>query len=288
MLRAFVAALAVASLMFAGCSDEEAPSNEQPRSTEPVDQWFTASDGVKLHYLEIAGEGTPVILLHGYMGTASGAWVAPGFSKVLAERHRVIMLDQRGHGESDKPHEASAYGERMVTDVIELMDGLKISKAHIGGYSMGGSMVRVLMERVPERFITASIGGAGVEELDEGLKAEAEARDPKGTDPEEAELLKLIEESQANMPEPDLVALGAVGQAWGTWWPQPIDLTAIGFPVQAVNGEFDNPYSRTTRMTRELRQFENVIVPGRTHLTTIIDPLYLNSLVTFIDTHEPQ
>ncbi|PTL81645.1 alpha/beta fold hydrolase [Vitiosangium sp. GDMCC 1.1324] len=284
MLKSFVAAVAMASVALVGCGTGPAPS----ASVEPVDRWFTASDGVKLHYLELEGKGTPVVLLHGYMGTAGGAWVAPGFAQALAARHRVILLDQRGHGESDKPHEAAAYGERMVTDVIELMDHLEIGKAHIGGYSMGGSMTRVLMARVPERFITATIGGAGVEETDEALKAEAEARDPKGTDPEEPQILERFNSAMEEQPEPDYAAYEAVAIAWGTWWPQPIDLTRIDFPVQAVNGEFDNPYSRTMRMTRELSQFENVIVPGRSHLTTIVDPLYLQSLVAFINTHDPQ
>ncbi|WPB73001.1 alpha/beta hydrolase [Archangium violaceum] len=281
MLRIFVAAMAITSVVLTSCEPNPAPAG-------PVDRWFTTSDGVKLHYLELAGNGTPVVLLHGYMGTASGNWVAPGFAQALASRHRVILLDQRGHGESDKPHEPAAYGERMVTDVIELLDSLSISKAHIGGYSMGGAMTQVLMKRIPERFITASFGGAGVEETDEALKAEAKALDPTGTDPEEAELLALFAKEMENMPEPDPIAIQAVADAWGTWWPQAIDLPLIDFPVLAVNGEFDNPYSKTMRMTRELNQFENVIVPSRSHLTTIVDPIYLQRLTAFIDTHDPR
>ncbi|WP_084735472.1 alpha/beta fold hydrolase [Cystobacter ferrugineus] len=282
MLKSVVVTVVMACVALTGCESPTAP--DVP--VEPVDGWFTASDGVKLHYLEYAGQGTPVVLLHGYMGTASGAWVAPGFAPALAERHRVILLDQRGHGESDKPHEPSAYGERMATDVIELMDHLEIGRAHIGGYSMGGSMTRVLMARIPERFITAIIGGSGVEETDEALRAAAEALDPKGTDPEEERILEEFARAQEGMPEPDMVAIEAVAAAWTIWWPQPINLTRIDFPVLAVNGEFDNPYSRTTRMTRELKQFENVILPQRSHLTAIVDPLHLQRLVTFIDAHD--
>nr|AAK57191.1 putative acetyl transferase [Stigmatella aurantiaca] len=275
-----------ATVALTGCSDEPGPLDDPPVL---VDHWLTASDGMKLHYLELEGEGTPVVLLHGFLGTASGTWVAPGFAQALAAAgHRVILLDQRGHGESDKPLEPSAYGEQMVTDVIEMLDDLKINQAHVGGYSMGGEMTAMLMRRVPERFITAHLGGAGIVETDEALRAAAAALDPKGTDPEEPRILALFEEATANLPPPDPRVIAAMTEAWAVWGPRPVDLTVIDFPVLTVNGEFDNPYSKTLRMTRELSQFENVVVPRRSHLTTLIDPLYLQSLVAFIDTHDPR
>ncbi|EYF07030.1 alpha/beta fold hydrolase [Chondromyces apiculatus] len=207
-------------------------------------------------------------------------------AEALGARHQVILLDQRGHGESDKPRVPEAYGERMVTDVVELLDHLHLDRAHLGGYSMGSAMTRVLMARVPGRFITAHLGGGGVEETDEALKAEAEARDPVGTDPEEGEILAAFAEAQEDMPQPDTEVQGAIAAAWESWWPQPIDLTAIDFPVQAVNGEFDFPYSKTARMERELADFENVILPKRTHLTSIVEPLYIERLVAFVDGHD--
>src|SRR5687767_13249937 len=97
---------------------------------EPSDGWFAASDGVKLHYL-ILGEGPPVILIHGYTANARDKWFGTGVAQELARRHhRVVALDCRGHGESDKPHDPKAYGPRMAEDVIELMDELAIDRAH--------------------------------------------------------------------------------------------------------------------------------------------------------------
>ncbi|AKQ66380.1 Alpha/beta hydrolase fold protein [Myxococcus hansupus] len=273
-----MAVVAVALVSLVGC-DSESPDRM-------VDGWFTTSDGVRLHYLERAGEGSPVVLLHGYMGSAASAWVAPGFVDALGARHRVILLDQRAHGESDAPHEPSAYGERMVTDVIELMDTLGIEKAHIGGYSMGGSMTLRLMQRVPERFLSAHVGGAGVDEQDDALRAAALARDPQGTDPEEAWMLEEIERSNANTPPPDRVAHAALVEAWGAWTRVDPDLSRVAFPVLCVNGGFDGPYSKSARMARELPRVENVVVLGRSHLTTLIDPLYHESLASFFSRYD--
>jgi pimeloyl-ACP methyl ester carboxylesterase len=92
----------------------------------PESRAFQAA-GVKLHYLA-AGQGEPVILLHGLASSAEINWKLTG----------VIALDLPGHGQSDKPEKESAYGKQVVEDVVLLMDHLKIQKAHIVGYSIGG------------------------------------------------------------------------------------------------------------------------------------------------------
>ncbi|MDI1482524.1 alpha/beta hydrolase [Polyangium sp. y55x31] len=283
MSKILLLVFTVAASSLLGCTVEDADEPEPPpMSSEPVDHSFTASDGVELHYVEYAGTGSPVVLLHGFLGSAQGNWIAPGISSALASRHRVVLLDQRGHGQSDKPKDASAYGERMLTDVIELLDHLDIPRAHIGGYSMGGAITIGLMRRAPDRFLTATIGAMGIEETDEALRAAAEAMDPEGTDPEEEKLLEL---AGAGDP-PDPLVVEAIVTGHGTWWPPSIDLRAIEFPVFSIIGQFDKPYSTTSRLRRELPNLETVIVPGRTHLTTIIDPMLRDGISTFIDAHD--
>ena len=70
-----------------------------------------------------------------------------------------------------------------------------------------------------------------------------------------------------------------------------LDLTKITFPVLAINGEFDRPLAKTHRMWRELRNFRNVILPGKSHLTAIapgyIPKAYIDSTVEFITTNNP-
>ena len=253
----------------------------------PTDGYFTTSDGVKIHYIE-AGKptGAPVILIHGFSGTAHGNWFLNGIADALAAKHRVVAIDCRGHGKSEKPHDAAKYGPRMSQDVIELMDHLKIDKAHVHGYSMGGFIVTQLLDKHPERFLTAAYGGSGVPEVDPEQKAKVPA-DKSERDPKEAEASKTL----AGSPDRDDEALRAVrAYAWKPEERGQIDLTKIKIPVLAINGEFDGPNAKTHRMQRELANFKNVVLPGKSHLTAIMAGYmpkeYITELVAFIDAND--
>jgi len=118
------------------------------------------SAGVKIAYVT-AGKGEPVILIHGLYSSVAINWFLPGTFEMLAGQYRVIALDLRGHGQSDKPEDEAAYGKPMAEDVIRLMDQLKIDKAHVVGYSLGGIIVMRLLVDHPDRFSTATLGGMG-------------------------------------------------------------------------------------------------------------------------------
>src|SRR5580658_5080285 len=103
---------------------------------------FFDSNGVKIHYT-VQGKGEPVVLIHGYAVNIPLNWgaVLPG----LAGNYQVIAIDNRGHGKSDKPHDAASYNPKLMAgDTIHLMDHLKIRQAHIVGYSMGGFLTSVI------------------------------------------------------------------------------------------------------------------------------------------------
>jgi len=247
----------------------------------PVDKSFTADDGVKIHYIE-DGQGPTVILIHGYTGSAYSNWVALGIFGDLAKNHHVIAIDMRGHGKSDKPHDPALYGgDRMATDVLELMDSLHISKAHFAGYSMGGGITGQLLAKAPERFLSASFGGSGVREADPAAAKASIEMDKKCVNPREA----AASDNLRHAPDRDDVALDDVQKgraAKPSTWPQP-DLTKVSFPVQAVNGECDAFYSKTVRMKRELKSFQNVVLTGDQHLTAVEDPKYRQAVVAFIN-----
>jgi len=120
------------------------------------------SNGVKIRYLD-EGEGTPVVLIHGWARDAQ--WMKKPLTKPhetlpgLASRYRVIALDCRGHGKSDKPHDTKLYGVEMVRDVVRLLDHLKIKKAHVVGYSMGSIISGKLLVDHPERLLSVTFGG---------------------------------------------------------------------------------------------------------------------------------
>jgi pimeloyl-ACP methyl ester carboxylesterase len=254
-------------------------------AVEPVHGTFTASDGVKIHYLE-AGKGPAVVLIHGYTGTAEGNWFSNGVAEALSKNHRVVAIDCRGHGKSEKPTDPAKYGPQMAKDVLEMMDHLKIDKAHVHGYSMGGFIVTQLLTMKPERFITASYGGSGVPEVEDKYKSEVPNDEP-GPDPQEAEASSKLRTN----PDRDDKALAAVRQyPWKPGERGMIDLSKIRIPVLAINGQFDGPNAKTHRMKRELANFTAVVLPGKSHLTAImagyIPQQYIDSLVKFINEND--
>jgi len=124
------------------------------------------SDGVQIHYTD-EGAGEPVILVHGFAVDADLNWRSPGTLDALAERYRVIAIDNRGHGLSDKPRTPAEYGEEMARDIVRLMDHLGIDRAHVIGYSMGGFITLKLAEMFPDRLLSAAPCGMGWGRMDE-------------------------------------------------------------------------------------------------------------------------
>jgi pimeloyl-ACP methyl ester carboxylesterase len=126
---------------------------------QPAAQTFD-SNGVKIAYF-VQGQGEPVVLIHGWLSSAGVNWALPGISGLLAKDHQVIALDVRGHGLSDKPTKEEAYGPELVEDIVRLLDHLKIKKAHIVGYSMGGIIAANFMTRHPDRVLSGTLSGMG-------------------------------------------------------------------------------------------------------------------------------
>lgn len=126
---------------------------------------FRGPDGAELAWREI-GEGTPVVLLHGLMG--SGALMASdGPARAIAERgYRVILPDLRGHGDSAKPHDPARYPpDVLADDGLALIGHLGLGAYHLGGYSLGGKVVLRLLAR-GARPARAIVGGQGLDALD--------------------------------------------------------------------------------------------------------------------------
>lgn len=119
---------------------------------------FIDAGGVKIHYID-RGQGEAIVLLHG--GTSNlESWVSRGVVANLEKDFRVIAFDARGHGKSDKPRDAAAYGRQQALDVVRLLDALGIARAHVVGFSLGGSTTAQLLTLHPERFITATLVAA--------------------------------------------------------------------------------------------------------------------------------
>jgi pimeloyl-ACP methyl ester carboxylesterase len=119
---------------------------------------YAYNQGIRIHY-EVEGDGTPLVLLHGISDTIE-SWYTCGYVESLKKAYRLILIDARGHGGSDKPHDSEAYAMKLiVNDVVAVLDDLKIIKAHFLGYSMGGRIGFGIAKYSPQRFHSLIIGG---------------------------------------------------------------------------------------------------------------------------------
>jgi pimeloyl-ACP methyl ester carboxylesterase len=122
-------------------------------------------DGLRLAYFDEGDPaGDPVLLIHGFASSANVNWVHPGWVKTLGDAgYRVIAIDNRGHGASDKPHDPQAYYPPvMAGDAVALLNHLGIAEAHVMGYSMGARISAFLAMAHPERVRSLVFGGLGI------------------------------------------------------------------------------------------------------------------------------
>lgn len=129
---------------------------------------YFKSDTQKIFYTRTGNPEKPsVILLHGFAVNADLNFERTGISKFLEADFDVIRMDLRGHGNSSKPHNKNEYGKKMSEDVIALMNHLKIEKAFLAGYSLGGFIALQLAVLYPHRFYAIAPMGCGWEKLPE-------------------------------------------------------------------------------------------------------------------------
>jgi pimeloyl-ACP methyl ester carboxylesterase len=130
----------------------------------PAAKHFSTSDGLQIAYYEWGGGGSepPVVLHHGFVANASANWEAPGVvGALVGAGRRVLAPDARGHGESDKPHDAASYGEqRMARDLGGLLEATGVGEIDLVGYSMG-AVVSLLFAADDARVRRLVVGGVG-------------------------------------------------------------------------------------------------------------------------------
>lgn len=123
------------------------------------------NDGLNIAYFDEGDpSGPPVLLIHGFASSATVNWVHTGWLKTLGDAgYRVIALDNRGHGASEKPHDPAFYHpDMMARDGVALLDHLGIPAAHVMGYSMGARISAFLAIADCERVLSLVFGGLGI------------------------------------------------------------------------------------------------------------------------------
>lgn len=243
------------------------------------DRFFDAG-GVRIRYVD-RGAGAPVVLVHGFTGSIERSWIATGVLPGLARDFRVIALDLRGHGASDKPHDAPAY-EELALDVIRLMDHAGVQRAHVVGYSLGGIIVAKLLTTHPERFLGAVLGGAAYRR---SRSAEADRATDAAAREIESGVYRALIVSTAPTDEPppseeairarsreiaassDLRAHAALMRARRALLVSDADVALIRVPTLAVVGSADPALPRVQAMRTRWPGLQLEVVPGAAHPT---------------------
>jgi pimeloyl-ACP methyl ester carboxylesterase len=257
------------------------------------------SAGTRIHYI-VEGKGEPVLLIHGFGLSLQKCWLDTGIIKALADKYKVIAMDVRGHGKSDKPHNPAAYGEETVNDVVRLLDHLKIKKAHLVGYSMGGMITCSMLGYHPKRVLSAVIGGAGwyppeedpIPALRQQLADSLEKGNgigplilsltPKGASPPSPEQIAMV--NRSFLSGNDALALAAL-QRNSFQPPSAAQLRISKVSVLALIGEFDPRKSGVDKINALLPGMKVVVIPGANHMTAYQHPEFIKNLRAFLDEH---
>ncbi len=263
--------------------------------SEPVKETFEASDGTTIHY-QVQGRGDPIVLLHGITSSGDSNWRATGIIDRLAEEFQVIAVDQRGHGQSGKPHDPAMYGEQMARDVVELLNHMKLQQANVIGYSMGGYITMKLVALAPDRLMSAVVAGAGWSHADlrdqdlfDDLAGSLEAG--KGVGP----LVELLWPAEQPPTPEQLQAMG--NMMLGTNDPMALAAVVRGMagldvsaallrvnqvPILNIIGSEDPLKPSADALVGVMGDHRLHVIEGANHLTTLLNPEFIDTVRAFL------
>ncbi len=120
---------------------------------------FVNNNGVNIHY-QVEGQGPAIVMQHGYTQNLK-RWYMTGYVEALKDKYQLILIDARGHGQSDKLYNSDDYLlELRASDVVAVLDDLGVETAIYWGFSMGGRIGFALASLAPERISAFIIGGS--------------------------------------------------------------------------------------------------------------------------------
>jgi pimeloyl-ACP methyl ester carboxylesterase len=244
-------------------------------------------DGTKIHY-EVHGSGPPLILTHGYSST-SAMW--HGQIEALSKRHRLILWDMRGHGQSDYPDDPSAYSEALtVGDIAAVLDQVGAAKAIVGGLSLGGYMSLAFYRAHPERVRALLIidTGPGFKKDDAREAWNKRAHDTADRFEQHGlDVLKSASRERSSVSHRDARGLARAARGMLTQRDARVIelLPEIKVPSLVVVGADDTPFlAASDYMAAKIPGAKKVVIPAAGHAVNIDQPrAFIDAVVRFLD-----
>jgi pimeloyl-ACP methyl ester carboxylesterase len=243
-------------------------------------------DGVNLYY-EVHGEGPVILLTHGYSATAQ-MWqgqIAP-----LSKKHKLVLWDMRGHGQSDYPADQNEYSEeKTVEDMAALLDAVGAKTAIVGGLSLGGYMSLAFHATHPERVKALLIIDTGPgykkDEAREGWNKNA-LRTAERYEKDGLGLLSGGSAERATARHRDATGLARAGRGMLTQKNARVinSLADIKVPSIVVVGEKDTPFlAASDYMAAKIPGADKAVIPNAGHAANIDNPAAFNAAIeTFL------
>lgn len=244
---------------------------------------FFDSDGVKIAYRD-EGRGDPILLIHGFASNVAINWANTGWIETLKRNgFRVIAMDNRGHGQSEKLYDTEQYSSPiMAEDARRLLDELMIQQADVMGYSMGARIAAFLALNHPERVRSVVFAGLGINMV-RGVG------DPEPiADALEADSVNAIKDTAArafrifaDQTGSDRRALAACMRSARVKI-TPEALTEISCPVLVAVGTDDTTAGNGAELADLIPGAEVLDIKGRDHMKAVGDPVYKRGVVDFL------
>lgn len=242
-----------------------------------------SSGGVRIAYID-EGEGSPILLIHGFVSNAKTNWVDPGWVSVLKRNgFRVIALDNRGHGQSEKLYDPAQYAlPLMAQDARGLLDHLGIDRADVMGYSMGARITTVLAHRHPTRVRSAVFGGMGSNMVrplmgTDAIAAALEAPSIDQVTDANARTFRAFADKTGG----DRKALSACVR--GSHEPIPREVPAsLACPVLIAVGTEDVIAGSPEELAAIIPGAEVLAIPRRDHMLAVGDRVYKDGVLAFL------
>ena len=241
------------------------------------------SDGMRIAFVD-EGEGEPIVLIHGFASNVGTNWIDPQWVRaLLKDGRRVIALDNRGHGQSEKLYDPSRYGApEMAGDVVRLLDHLDIEKADILGYSMGARIAAFLAFEHKERVRSIIFGGLGIHMVrgmvgSGPLAAALEAPRLEDVTNDTARSFRVF----AEQTKSDLRALAACMRGPREKVPRE-KLSALTVPVLVAVGSEDVIGGSGAALAELIPNAQFLEITGRDHMKAVGDPRFKQGVLKFL------